>query len=172
MCHASQVTCPVSHVKCLVSNITFHMSHITCHMSHITCHMSHVTRHLPPVTNANIHNNETSPANSPIIGSKGRSRSKNLKTVHVTNHETTEILWFQANLAIRPSTRSVQDSQKWVFHNGTDRQTHRQTHKRTWQLYDWPGPESRVSENLVDSNNIFFWRFVCFEDEQKPVWSS
>ena len=79
------------------------------------------------------------------------------------------------HLAIRPSTRSFQDNRKWVFHNGTYRQTHIQTHKRTWQLYDWPGPESRVSENLVDSNNIFYcccWRFGCFEDEQKTVWAS
>ena len=160
---------PKSHVLC-------QMSHVLCQKWHFRCHMSHVTCHLPPVTNANIHNNIPSPANSPIIGSKGRSRSKNLKTVRDTSHETTEIVWFQANLAIRPSTRSVQDSWKWVFHNGTDRKTLRQTHKRTRQLYDWPGPESRFSEYLVDSNNNFFFvvevlaalRMSINQFEQKP----
>ena len=38
-------------------------------------------------------------------------------------------------LAICPSTRSFFDLQKWVFRNGTDRQTDR----RTSQLYDWIG---------------------------------
>ena len=71
-------------------------SHVMCHMSYVLCQMSHVTCHLPPVTNAKIYNNIPSPANSPIIKSKGRSRSQNFKPVTVTHHETMEIVWLQA----------------------------------------------------------------------------
>ena len=39
-------------------------------------------------------------------------------------------------LAIHPLTRSLPDTQKWVSHDPTDRQTHTQSHRRTWQCYD------------------------------------
>ena len=73
-----------------------HMSCVTCHMSCVEWYMSHVTCHLPPVTNAKIYNNIPSPANSPIIKSKGRSRSQNFKPVTVTHHEKMEIVWLLA----------------------------------------------------------------------------
>ena len=50
-------------------------------------------------------------------------------------------------LGICSSTRGLQNTQKLVFCDGTDKQTSRQTHTRTWQLYDWPGPEGQVIEN-------------------------
>ena len=46
----------------------------------------------------------------------------------------------QAN--IREAMRDLHDLQKWVFRDGT----HRQTNRRTWRLYDWPGRVSEICE--------------------------
>ena len=46
-------------------------------------------------------------------------------------------------LGIYSLTRGLHDTRRWVFRDLTD--TH--TDRRTWRLYDWHGPEGRVSEN-------------------------
>ena len=48
------------------------------------------------------------------------------------------------------------------------RQTDRQTHRRTWRLYDWPGPEGRVSEK--DNAVIATAREVKSGDKVHFVW--
>ena len=42
----------------------------------------------------------------------------------------------------KPNTLAVIDNNNFY-------DTHTLTHKRTWQLYDLPGPEGRVSENSI-----------------------
>ena len=123
-------------------------SHATCHMSHVLCQISHVTCHLPPVNNAKNHKNIPSTANPQVIGSKGRSRSQNL-----TRHET--ILLLHANLAICPLARSLPETQKWAFHNHTDRHTHTQSHtdRHGNAMSD---PAQSQSDILENSKSISF----------------
>ena len=128
-------------------------SHVTCHMSHVLCQISHVTCHLPPVNNAENHKkNIPSPANPQVIGSKGRSRSQNL-----TRHETIKMLLLHANLAICPLARSLPETQKWAFHNHTDRPTHTHSHtdRHGNAMID---PAQSQSDILEKSKSIFFFK--------------
>ena len=134
-----------------------HVSQVTCHMSHVLCQISHVTCRLPPVNNAKNHKNIPSPANSQIIGSKGRSRSQNL-----THHETIKSLLLHANLAICPLARSLLETQKGAFHNHTDR--HRHTHSHTDRHGNaMSDPAQSQSDILENSKSIsfFYLRAQC-----------
>ena len=113
------------------------MSCAKWHMSYVLCQMSHVTCHLPPVTNAKSYNNIPSPANTPIISSKGRLGLQNLKTVSVTRHETMKIIGLE------------------ISRTRTDTHIHTvtQTNKTTLQLLR---PIVRVGDNLDNDNSIIF----------------
>ena len=136
--------------------------------------MSCVTCHLPPVTNANSYNKRPSPANFPIIGSKGRSRSKNLKTVYVTRHETTKVVGLKANFRKKTSlTKSLQDTKKLVFHDG--KHTHRHTDRHGNSMTDPAQSLESVKILMIETTISFLveglavWRMS--RNQFEPVWA-
>ena len=131
--------------------------------------MSHVTCDLPPVTNAKSQNNIPSLANSPIIGSKGRSRSQNLKTV-------SQVIKKLKLSDCRP-IYNTSFNQKSPGHPELGvSQSHRQTNTHTVTHTDvatlWlTRPRVRVSDNVYNSNSTFLsLRARCFRVLWDNLW--
>ena len=116
-----------------------------------------------------MHNNIPSPANSQIIGSKGRSISQNIKTVSVTHHETTK------KFVIACQFRNTSFNQKPPRHPEVGvSQSNRQTNTHTVTLTDMATlwltlPRVRVSDNLKNSNSIFS-RARCWKVLWNRLW--
>ena len=110
-------------VMCYMSRVTYHMSHVACHLSPVICHLS-----LAPTATAT----DPPPANSPIIHSRlarkiqKRERfSKRQKSLKMKRRRKN--CDCRPILAIFPSTRGLQSTGKWVFHDGMD--THTDGHR-------------------------------------------
>ena len=81
---------------------------------------------------------------------KSSKQKKSLKQKKQTNNRHRKQI-----LAIRPSTRSLWDTGKWVFWIVTDIQTYRWT----WRLYDWIALEadSVKMKPLIHSKKTTIW---------------
>ena len=109
---------------------------VTCHKSHVKCHISHVTYHLPPVTNANSHRQFllTTPSSTvdwfKIKKNLNQSRTKNVLKIVVSFEPTQQLKFMKKdkNLILQPLLTM------------TPFVTDKNTHKKTWRLYDQPGP--------------------------------
>ena len=144
------------------------MSWHLCHVPSVNYSMSRFMRPMSLLTSNNDHSRRTSPSNFLIIHSRliHRGWLQKKKYLNQNLRIKVKLCDWRLKLVKRPSDVSQ-------LHGQTDRHIH----TPTWQLYDQPGPEGRVSEKEGSRHEvqwplIMFWISSLTRKKRKKILSN